>query len=174
MGRKPKPDGLVSKVRGSIGDVLRKAIRKSNRDLTLLRSRGQHLLPQQSNHSSSKGTIGSIESIQERGHVVVCLQQICMGRSQFVAHECRVQKVAANMEKTTAASLTENSVVIEALFQPQTAEYLKLSPGKVVKIYEPFHVVAEHMAAGSTTKPRWLLLNTQLAEVLDEYSSEPH
>ncbi|KAE9118268.1 hypothetical protein PF005_g8669 [Phytophthora fragariae] len=76
ISRKSKADGLISKVRGSIGDALRKAIRKSNRDLTLLRSRGQHLLPQQSNHSSSKGTVGAIESIQERGHIVVCLQQI--------------------------------------------------------------------------------------------------
>ncbi|KAJ8569041.1 hypothetical protein ON010_g6217 [Phytophthora cinnamomi] len=165
---KSKSDGLVSKVRGSVGDVLRKALRKSHRDLTLLRSRGQHLLSQQSNNSSSMGTVGAVETIQERGFIVVCLQQCCAGTSQFAAYKCNIREVAAKVEKTTAASLTKSSGVLEALFQPQTAEFLKLAPGKSVKLYEPLHVVAEHVAAGSTKKPRWFLLSTQLAEVVDD------
>ncbi|KAH7488069.1 uncharacterized protein KRP23_2027 [Phytophthora ramorum] len=164
IGRKSKSDGLAPKIRGSIGDVIRKAIRKSNRDLTLLRSQGQHLLPQQTNPSSAMGVLGAVESIQERAYIIVCLK-----RSRAVnSYECYVHEVTAKLKGNTANMIKEkHSMVLEALFQPQAAQFLKLSPGKMVKIYEPFHFVAEQAADGSTSKPKWFLLCTQLAEVIE-------
>ncbi|GMG14724.1 unnamed protein product [Phytophthora fragariaefolia] len=168
-GRTSKSDGAVAKIRGSIGDILRKAIRKGNRDLTILRSRGQHLLAQLSNESMT-GTTGAVESIQDRAYIVVCIMQRCVSTPQFASYECNVNEVSVKMEKTTAEKLSKN-VILEAVFRPQTVEHLRLSPGMLVKIYEPLHVVAERMVAGSTSTPKWFLLNTQLAEVFDDSSA---
>ncbi|CAI5735580.1 unnamed protein product [Peronospora destructor] len=140
LSRKLKGDAVVSKIRGDIGDVVRKAIRKSNRELTLLRSHGQHLLPQQSDYSSPTALIGVVESIQNRAFIVICLTRYCGIVSHFAAYECRIHQVTASLEKPTADELKEqHSVVLEAQFHLQTAEYLKLSPGKVLKVFEPLH-----------------------------------
>ncbi|KAG7388474.1 hypothetical protein PHYPSEUDO_012535 [Phytophthora pseudosyringae] len=168
--RKTRDDAVVaSKIRGCLGDVIRKAIRKRNRDLTLLRSHGQHLLPQQSSQSSQNGSIGAVESIQNRPCVVICLKRRCAVTPHSVSYEFQVHEVAVNLEKTTEHVLTEkHSAVFEVLFQPQTADYLKLSSGKLLKVYEPLHFVAEEVAAGSTSKAKWFLLSTQLTEVIED------
>ncbi|RMX64211.1 hypothetical protein DD238_006026 [Peronospora effusa] len=170
LSRKFKGDEVVSRIRGGIGDVVRKAIRKSNRELTLLRSHGQHLLPQQSGYSSPMTSIGVVESIQNRAYIVICLTRYCGIISRFVAYECRIHQVTANLEKTTADELKEkHSVVLEAQFHPQTAEYLKLTPGKVLKVFEPLHFFLEHVPAGSVRRPKWFLASTQLTQVVDGY-----
>ncbi|GMF24176.1 unnamed protein product [Phytophthora lilii] len=164
-GRKAKSDATVPKIRGGIGVVIRKAVRRSNRDLTLLRSHGQHLLPQQTSHSSPTGTIGAVESIQDRAFIVLRLKQRHENVPHFASYEAYIQEVGAKLKGSTADKIKDqNSVVVEALFQPQVAEYLKLCPGKLVRIYEPLHFVTEQRAVGSTSKPKWFLLSTQLAE----------
>ncbi|CAH0485692.1 unnamed protein product [Peronospora farinosa] len=170
LSRKFKGNEVVSRIRGGIGDVVRKAIRKSNRELTLLRSHGQHLLPQQSGYSSPMTSIGVVESIQNRAYIVICLTRYCGILSRFVAYECRIHQVTANLEKTTADELKEkHSVVLEAQFHLQTAEYLKLTPGKVLKVFEPLHFFLEHVPAGSVRRPKWFLASTQLTQVVDGY-----
>ena len=170
LSRKFKGDAVVSKIRGGIGDVVRKAIRKSNRELTLLRSHGQHMLPQQSNYSSLMTLGGVMESIQNRAYIVICLTRYCGILSQFAAYECRIHQVTASLEKTIAEELKEkHSVVVEAQFHLQTAEYLKLSPGKVLKVFEPLHIFLEHVPAGSVRKPKWFLASTQLTQVVEGY-----
>uniref|UniRef100_A0AAV1U9K9 Uncharacterized protein n=1 Tax=Peronospora matthiolae TaxID=2874970 RepID=A0AAV1U9K9_9STRA len=166
--RKPYGDTIVSKIRGSIGDVIRKAIRKSSRDLTLLRSHGQRLLPKQSRHSSSTASIGAIESVQYRAYVVIRLMRFCGTLPDFIAYECRMHQVTSNLEKTAADDLVKDSVLFEAHFRPQTAEHLKLAPGNLLKVFEPLHFFLEHVAAGSIRKPRWFLASTQLAQVIDD------
>jgi hypothetical protein len=171
-GRKPKADAVASKIRGGIGDAIRKAIRKSNRDLTLLRSQGQHLLSHQGSNSSSTGGMTAVESIQERAFVVVCLKQRRTVTPHFVAFECRIHDIGAKLQKTDARMLKDNpSIVLEALFQPAAIQYLKLCPGNLLKIYEPLHFVAEEVAAGSTSDPKWFLLSTHLSEVINDKST---
>ncbi|KAL3661499.1 hypothetical protein V7S43_013259 [Phytophthora oleae] len=167
IGRMPRDDAIVAKVRGNMGDLIRKAIRKRNRDLTLLRSHGQHLLPQQGSHSSPKGTTGAVESIQDRAYVVVCLQRRNQVTPHSVSYDCQIHEVAAKLERSIPSVLRgKHSEVLEAIFQPKTDEYLKLSSGLMLKIYEPLHYVLEKAAAGSACKPRWFLLSTQLMEVV--------
>ncbi|POM80658.1 Hypothetical protein PHPALM_1478 [Phytophthora palmivora] len=166
---KSKGDAIVSKIRGNVGDIIRKAIRRRNRDLTLLRSHGQHLLPQQSNHSLPQGMSGAVESIQDRASLLICLKQRCNVTSHSVSYECQIHKVAGKLEKTTASVLKDkHTMVLEVHFQLRTAEYLKLSSGKLLKIYEPLHFVEEKVAAGSSSKLKWFLLSTQLTEVVQD------
>lgn len=174
IGRKSKDESCISKIRGRLGDVIRKAIRKRNRDVTLLRSHGQHLLPQQSSHPSLKGTSGAIESIQDRACVLVRLMRCCAVAPHSVTYECQIEEVAAKLEKATPAALTEKSSTLKALFHPHAAEHLKLSSGTLAKIYEPLHFVEKEMAAGSTSKPEWFLLSTQLTEVVDTSNDIHH
>ncbi|KAG2766093.1 hypothetical protein PC129_g3106 [Phytophthora cactorum] len=166
IGRKSKDESIISKIRGSMGDVIRKAIRKRNRDLTLLRSHGQHLLPQQSSHSSLKGVIGAMESIQDRACIMVRLMRRCAVTPHSVSYECQIHEVAATLEKTTASALKGKNLIVKAIFHPQAAKYLKLSIGTSLKIYEPLRFVEEEVAVGSTSKPEWFLLSTQLTEVV--------
>ncbi|KAK1932387.1 hypothetical protein P3T76_012381 [Phytophthora citrophthora] len=167
INRMPRDDATVSKVRGKVGDLIRKAIRKRNRDLTLLRSHGQHLLPQQGSHSSPKGIVGAVESIQDRPYVVVVLHRRNQVTPHTVSYDCQICEVTAKLEGSLPSVLRgTHSEVMEAIFRPKTAEYLKLSSGLMLKIYEPLHFVSEKMATGSTCKPRWFLLSTQLAEVV--------
>ncbi|ETK83374.1 hypothetical protein F441_11669 [Phytophthora nicotianae CJ01A1] len=163
-GRKSKDESVISKIRGSMGDVIRKAIRKRNRDLTLLRSHGQHLLPQQSIRSSLQG---AMESIQDRACITVRVMRRCAVTSHSVSYECQIHDVASKLEKSTTSALKEEKDTVKALFHPQAAEHLKLSTGMLLRIYEPVHVVEEEVAAGSTRKPEWFLLSTQLTEVVD-------
>ncbi|KAG1684310.1 hypothetical protein DVH05_011414, partial [Phytophthora capsici] len=167
INRIPRDDAIVSKVRGKVGDLIRKAIRKRNRDLTLLRSHGQHLLPQQGSHSSPKGIPGAVESIQDRAYVVVVLQRRNPVTPHSVSYDCQIREVAAKLEGSLPSVLRgKHSEMVEVIFQPKTAEFLKLSSGLMVTIYEPLHFVSENVATGSTCKPRWFLLNTQLMEVV--------
>ncbi|CAH0475290.1 unnamed protein product [Peronospora belbahrii] len=168
LSRKLKDDVVVSKIRGGIGDVIRKATRKSNRELTLLRSHKQHLFPQHGNHSPRMTFLGLVESIQNRAYIEICLTRYCGTLSHFAAYECHVHQVTAKLKKPTADELKEkHSIVLEAQFHPRTAEYLKLSPGKLLRVFEPLHFLLEHVAAGSVSKVKWFLVSTQLTQVLE-------
>ncbi|KAG1696387.1 hypothetical protein DVH05_018518 [Phytophthora capsici] len=105
INRIPRDVAIVSKFRGTSGDLIRKAIRKRNRDLTLLRSHGQHLLPQQGSHSSPTGIPGAVESIQERAYVVVVLQRRNPVTPYSVSYDCQIREVAAKLERSLPSVL---------------------------------------------------------------------
>ncbi|RLN31989.1 hypothetical protein BBJ28_00013759 [Nothophytophthora sp. Chile5] len=173
-GRKAKSDPITAKIRGDIGEAIRKALRKNNRDLTLLRSRGQHLLPQQSSRSAANHHFGAIESVQERPFVIICTDRRRAVTPHSVTYECHVHEVALEVKKRLPSVLDVGSSTpmqrLDVLFQLQTADYLKLGPGKLLKIYEPLHFVPRHMAPGSSNSgaSKWFLISTQLAEVVED------
>ena len=164
---------VMSRIRGGIGGVICKSIRKSNRDLTLLRSHGQHLLSRQRNHSSSAAFTDAIASVQDRAYVIIRVTRFC-GSPHLIAYECRLHQVTCKLEKTIADELMNDLAVLEAHFRPQTAEYLKLVPDKLLKVFEPLHFFREHEAVGSISKPKWFLASTQLTQVItsDRHDAE--
>ncbi|CEG50117.1 uncharacterized protein PHALS_07843 [Plasmopara halstedii] len=164
IGRKAA-DALIVKIRGNLGDIIRKATRKRDRDLTLIRSQGHHLLPEQNSHT--KGMFGVIESIQARAWIVVRLKRRCLKMPDCDLYECQIYEVAADLEKSDASALRKNHVAVKAQFSIRVTDCLNLSEGQFIKIYEPFHLIKEQLPAGSTRKPEWFLLGTQLAEVRD-------
>lgn len=157
--KKHKPDAAATRIRGDIGAAINKAIRKSNRDLTMLRSHGQTLL-QQSKDAHGGGRAG-LDNVQDRHHVVVCLRRHRPHASQTI-YDGSVNAVSSEIN----APCKERARV-RVVFTPQTAAHLSVKPGMLVKIYEPFHFVPIVRAAGfSSANAKWLLVGTNLSEVL--------
>lgn len=167
VSRKAMDDSIALKIHGNIGDVIRKATRKRSRDLTLLRSHGQHLLPEQSTHSLEKATLGAVESVQDRAWIVIRLKRRCTETPDFVLYECQIHKVAASLEKGAACALQKNDATIKAQFDLRASGHLRLADEQLLKIYKPFHFVKELVPAGLTREPEWFMLGAQLAEMLE-------
>jgi hypothetical protein len=157
-GRKQRQGGAVlNKLRGDIGEAVRKAVRRTNRDLTLLRADGQSLLAQQGGGSSN-----AVERIQERGHVIVCLR----AASRFGQHtfECSVHSTTPDVEE----SCPFGSERVQVVLSSHTVDTVKAAPGVVLRIFAPFHFVPRRTPVGSTAgTKRWFLIGTQLAEAVE-------
>lgn len=157
-GRKQRQGGAaLNKLRGDIGEAVRKAVRRTNRDLTLLRADGQSLLAQQGGGSSNV-----VERIQDRGHVIVCLRAASMsGQHTF---ECSVHSTTPDAEESCPSGAERVQVVLS----PHTVDAVKAAPGVVLRIFTPFHFVPRRTPVGSTAGTnRWFLIGTQLAEAVE-------
>ncbi|KAI9921358.1 hypothetical protein PsorP6_000459 [Peronosclerospora sorghi] len=98
---------------------------------------------------------------------MICLKRFHGASSRYAAYECLIREVTGNLPVAIqiADKLKEKeSVTLEAHFHPQIADYLKLSVGKLVRIFEPIHSVPEHVAVGSVSKPKWFLVHTKLTQ----------
>ncbi|TDH72040.1 uncharacterized protein CCR75_000108 [Bremia lactucae] len=167
MDRKTKTVMNEFKTRGNLGDVIRKAIRKRKRDLTLLRSHDQHLLPQQSSQSLHSSN-GVMECVQDRAWIKVHLKRRCAAMPHLLLYECQMHDYEVRKLKNAPRAFKEKNMIVKAFFDLRDAGYPKLSDGILLKIYDPLYLVAEQLAAGSTREPTYFLLGTQLAESLND------
>lgn len=157
-GRKHKQgDTVLSKLRGDIGESVRKAVRRTNRDLTLLRSDGQSLLAQHGGSSAN-----AVERIQERGHVIVCLRE--PARSSRDTFECSIHSTTPDV-KEDCPDRTER---VQIVLSPHTVDVVKAAPGVLLRIFAPFHFVPRRAPVGSIDGATgWFLIGTQLVEAVE-------
>ncbi|TMW64513.1 hypothetical protein Poli38472_011393 [Pythium oligandrum] len=152
--RKPKSDGLNIKIRGEIGDIIRKAVRKSRRDLTILRAVGQTMLQQEEDEG--------VASIHSRRHVIVCLQRL-RPHTSLVKYDGQVLERSPECDESTLGTNQDSMVIV---FTPQIAQQHHLSPGTRLKIFAPFQFINEHAVPGQRQRSKPYLLGTNLFEIL--------
>lgn len=158
--RSKSEDGILSKIRGDLGDALRKAIRRSNRETTLLRSDGQSLLQNQAGR-------GAVERIQDRGYVTLRItSEARSGQDRFF--ECVIRSFTPDVKDRCPTPTIANEHV-QVVLSAHTCEFVKPAPGVILKIYEPFCIVPKAKPAGlSDLRTTWFLVSTHLAEVVTD------
>lgn len=173
MGRaqQHKVHPIVAKIRGELGDSVRKAIRKSNRDFTLLRVHDQSLLRQ---HSDAHGTSG-LESIQDRPFVVVCLGRMRVEDAMSVFDDCFVHSMPS--DSSAFGPDAQPTPRLRVVFPSTIASSLQLTPETLIKVFAPFHFVPHKAAPGLAPRRRsgtpsavttWMLIGTTLTEVVEK------
>lgn len=155
----------MSKLRGEIGEAIRRAIRKGNKDLTLFRSGGQSMLLNQASVN-----VAAVESVQDRGYVVISIKRHASSRAG--TFECVLHRASDDTVEAYPSifnSRTDAKSPIQAVFSAQNAEYLKVAPGQMVKVYAPFHFIPIKIPPGSSKRmgSQWLLVGTALSETVD-------
>lgn len=170
-----KTHPTVSKIRGELGDSVRKAIRKSNRDFTLLRAHDQSLL-----RNDAHGAGGGMESIQDRPFVVVCLGRLRVQDAMSVYDNCYVHSLPASMSSDSNVFKPDAQPAprLRVVFPATVASTLQLSPETLVKVFAPFHFVPHKAAPGSAPRRQrsgapgetttWMLIGTTLTEVVEK------
>ncbi|KAF1782994.1 Leucine-rich repeat domain, L domain-like [Phytophthora cactorum] len=161
IGRKSKDESIISKIRGSMGDLFVSATETSRscvRRPAFTTSTEQPFLTERCDwrhgiNSRPSVHYGSSHAAL-RSYATFCFVRMSNPRG------------CSNAGENYCKCVEREELDSKSIFHPQAAEYLKLSIGTSLKIYEPLRFVEEEVAVGSTSKPEWFLLSTQLTEVV--------
>ena len=181
-GRKRRPqDAVLAKIKGPLGDAVRKASRKATRDLTLLRSSGQSLF-----HAT--------DAIDARPRVVFCLRKAHVlphhvvyeavlhqhdqrsGGEYSQQHNATEPPSPSGVKAKTNHNNHNNEAFVAsnvrrflAVFKPSVAKFKQLAPGTLVQVFAPFHFVPALATATEIARDAWLLTTTDLCAVVDTH-----
>jgi hypothetical protein len=155
---------VLAKIRGSLGDAIRKATRKTHRDLTLLRSQGQTLL----GRSGGGHPQDSAHDVHARDFVVVQLDRLAKH-----AHLVMFDGVVVHGLQTTSDNGDEREtqgsregLKLTIVFSASDASQ-QLTRGAQLKIFAPFQIVDEWCTPGMRPRRRRkFLIGTSLFEIM--------